>query len=77
MRASIAGTLATMGCGVPYAFAAKMAWPERPVVAFIGDGAFQMNGMNGLITLSQYWKRWSDPRFVVCVLHNNDLNQVT
>lgn len=77
MRASIAGTLATMGCGVPYAFAAKMAWPERPVVAFIGDGAFQMNGMNGLITLGQYWKRWDDPRFVVCVLHNNDLNQVT
>ncbi len=77
MRASLAGNLATMGCGVPYAFAAKMAHPDRPVAAFIGDGAFQMNGMNGLITIAQYWERWEDPRLVVCVLHNNDLNQVT
>lgn len=77
MRASLAGNLATMGCGIPYAFAAKMAHPDRPVAAFVGDGAFQMNGMNGLITISQYMDRWDDGRMVICVLHNNDLNQVT
>lgn len=77
MRASLSGTLATMGPGVPYAIAAKFAFPSRPVVAMVGDGAMQMNGINGLITISQYWQRWADPRLVVMVLHNNDLNQVT
>jgi pyruvate dehydrogenase (quinone) len=47
------------------------------VFALVGDGAFQMNGMNELITISKYWERWSDPRLVVLVLHNDDLNQVT
>jgi pyruvate dehydrogenase (quinone) len=37
----------------------------------------QMNGINGLITASKYWKEWSDPRLVVLVLNNRDLNQVT
>src|SRR3954449_10034127 len=77
MMGSLSGTLATMGPGVPYAVAAKFAHPHRPVFALIGDGAFQMNGMNELITVAKYWERWSDPRFVVLVLHNNDLNQVT
>jgi pyruvate dehydrogenase (quinone) len=77
MRGSLSGTLATMGCGMPYAIAAKMNHPGRPVLALVGDGAMQMNGINELITVSQYWKRWSDPRFAVMVLHNNDLNQVT
>lgn len=77
MRASLSGNLATMGCGVPYAIGAKFAHPDRPVIAMIGDGAFQMNGMNELITIAQYWKRWTDPRLIVLVLHNNDLNQVT
>ena len=77
MRASLSGTLATMGPGVPYAIAAKFAHPDRPVIALIGDGAFQMNGMNELITISQYWKRWSDPRLIILVLNNQDLNQVT
>ncbi|MGQ0815002.1 MAG: thiamine pyrophosphate-requiring protein [Gemmatimonadota bacterium] len=77
MRASLSGTLATMGSGVPYAIAAKFAYPERAVIALVGDGAMQMNGMNELITISQYWKRWSDPRLIVLVLHNNDLNMVT
>jgi len=77
MSASVSGTLASMGCAVPYAVAAKFARPERPVVAFVGDGAFQMNGMNELLTVAKYWQRWSDPRLVVCVFVNGDLNQVT
>jgi pyruvate dehydrogenase (quinone) len=77
MRGSLSGTLATMGPGVPYALAAKFAHPQRPVLALVGDGAFQMNGMNELLTVAKYWERWSDPRFVVLVLHNDDLNQVT
>jgi pyruvate dehydrogenase (quinone) len=77
MMGSLSGTLATMGPGMPYAIGAKFAYPERPVFALVGDGAFQMNGMNELITVAKYWERWSDPRFVVLVLHNDDLNQVT
>jgi pyruvate dehydrogenase (quinone) len=66
-----------MGPGVPYAIAAKFAHPDRPVIALVGDGAMQMNGMNELITIAKYWKEWSDPRLVVLVLNNRDLNQVT
>ena len=77
MRGSLSGTLATMGAGVPYAIGAKFAHPDRPVVALVGDGAMQMNGMAELITLAKYYDLWSDPRCVICVLHNNDLNQVT
>ncbi|XVV01672.1 thiamine pyrophosphate-requiring protein [Actinosynnema sp. CA-248983] len=77
MRGSLSGTLATMGAGVPYAIGAKFAHPDRPVVALVGDGAMQMNGLAELITLARYYEEWSDRRCVVCVLHNNDLNQVT
>jgi pyruvate dehydrogenase (quinone) len=77
MRGSLSGTLATMGPGVPYAIGAKFAHPDRPVVALIGDGAMQMNGLAELITIARYQKLWQDPRLVVCVFHNNDLNQVT
>jgi pyruvate dehydrogenase (quinone) len=77
MKASLSGGLATMGCGVPYAIAAKFAYPDRPALALIGDGAFQMNGMNELITIAKYWDRWTDPRLIVLVLHNDDLNMVT
>jgi pyruvate dehydrogenase (quinone) len=77
MMGSLSGTLATMGPGVPYAIAAKFAHPNRPVIALVGDGAFQMNGMNELITIAKYRHRWSDQRLIVLVLHNNDLNQVT
>jgi len=77
MRSSLSGTLATMGPGMPYAIGAKFAHPKRPVFTLVGDGAFQMNGMNELITVAKYWERWADPRFVVMVLHNDDLNQVT
>jgi pyruvate dehydrogenase (quinone) len=77
MMASLSGNLATMGPGVPYAVAAKFAWPERTVIAFVGDGAMQMMGNNELITIAKYWKKWRDPRLVVTVLNNRDLNQVT
>jgi pyruvate dehydrogenase (quinone) len=77
MRGSLSGTLATMGPAVPYAIGAKWAYPDRPAIAFSGDGAMQMNGMAELITIKRYWRQWTDPRLIVAVLHNNDLNQVT
>lgn len=77
MRGSLSGTLATMGPGVPYAVGAKFAHPDRPVLALVGDGAMQMNGMAELLTIKRYQSTWSDPRLVVCVFHNGDLNQVT
>jgi pyruvate dehydrogenase (quinone) len=75
--ASLSGTLATMGPGVPYAIAAKFCHPRRPAVALVGDGAMQMNGMAEMITAQKYFHRWEDPRLVVLVLNNQDLNQVT
>lgn len=77
MMASVSGGLASMGCAVPYAVAAKFAHPERVAIAAVGDGAMQMNGINELITISKYWREWSDPRLVVIVLNNKDLNFVT
>jgi pyruvate dehydrogenase (quinone) len=77
MRGTLSGTLATMGPGVPYAIGAKFAHPDRPAIALVGDGAMQMNGMAELITIKRYAERWEDPRLIVAVLHNNDLNQVT
>ncbi|OBK74641.1 thiamine pyrophosphate-requiring protein [Mycobacterium sp. 1274761.0] len=77
MRASVSGTLATMGCGVPYAIGAKFAHPDRPVIALVGDGAMQMNGLAELLTIRRYREHWADQRLVICVFHNNDLNQVT
>jgi pyruvate dehydrogenase (quinone) len=77
MMASLSGGLATMGSGVPYAIAAKFAHPGRAVVAMVGDGAMQMNGLNELITIVKYWRRWSDPRLIILVLNNRDLNLVT
>jgi pyruvate dehydrogenase (quinone) len=79
MEASLSGTLATMGAGTPYAIAARFAYPDRPVIAVVGDGAFQMNGMNGLITVKRYMSRLmeSGAPFIFCVFNNQDLNQVT
>jgi pyruvate dehydrogenase (quinone) len=77
MMGSLSGTLATMGAGVPYAIAAKFAHPQRPVIALVGDGAMQMNGINELITIAKYRDRWPDQRLVILVLNNRDLNQVT
>ncbi|HYU26322.1 MAG TPA: thiamine pyrophosphate-requiring protein [Thermoanaerobaculia bacterium] len=77
MMGSLSGNLATMGPGVPYAIAAKFAFPSKVAIACVGDGAFQMNGMNEMITIAKYWQEWSDPRLIVCVLKNRDLNMVT
>jgi pyruvate dehydrogenase (quinone) len=77
MKGSVSGTLATMGCAVPYAIAAKFVSPGRPVIALVGDGAMQMNGLCELITISKYWREWEDPRLVVMVLNNRDLAYVT
>jgi pyruvate dehydrogenase (quinone) len=77
MRAALSGTLATMCPGVPYAFAAKMAHPDRPVIAALGDGAMQMLGINALIDIAARWESWSNRQMVILVLHNDDLNQVT
>lgn len=76
-RASLSGGLACMGAAVPYAIAAKFAVPEKPVVALVGDGAMQMNNMAELITVQKYWQQWQDPRLIICVFNNQDLNQVT
>jgi pyruvate dehydrogenase (quinone) len=77
MMGSLSGGLASMGAAVPYAIAAKFAHPQRPVIALVGDGAMQMSNMAELITIQKYWKRWADPRLIVMVLNNEDLNQVT
>lgn len=77
MKASLSGGLASLGAGTPYAVAAKMAYPDRTVIACMGDGAMQMNGLNVMITIGKYWQQWSNPRLIVLVLNNRDLNQVT
>jgi len=77
MKWSLSGGLATMGSAVPYAIAAKFAFPDRVAIALTGDGAMQMNGINELITVTRYWKQWADPRIVFYVANNGDLNQVT
>ncbi len=77
MMCSLSGTLATMGPGTPYAIGAKFAYPDRVVIALVGDGAMQMNGNAELITAAKYYKEWKDPRLIVLVLNNRDLNQVT
>jgi len=77
MMGSLSGGLATMGSALPYALTAKMAHPGRPVIALVGDGAMQMLGINGLITVAREWRNWADPRLVVMVLNNGDLNMVT
>jgi pyruvate dehydrogenase (quinone) len=77
MMGSLSGSLATMGPAVPYAIAAKFAYPDRVPIALTGDGAMQMNGLNELITVEKYWKKWSDPRLIFLVLNNRDLNQVS
>ncbi|HEX3926409.1 MAG TPA: thiamine pyrophosphate-requiring protein [Gemmatimonadales bacterium] len=77
MAASLSGTLATMGSAVPYAIAAKFAHPERVVIALSGDGAMQMIGNQALLTVARHWREWADPRLIVMVLNNRDLNMVT
>lgn len=76
-KGSLAGLLLSMGGGMPYAIGAKMANPDRPLLAMIGDGAMQMNGINELITVKRYWERWGNRSFVVLVLNNRDLSYVS
>src|SRR5438132_3654555 len=77
MMGSLSGNLATMGPGVPYVIAAKFAFPDRVAIACVGDGAFQVNGMNELVTVAKYWREWGDQRLVSFVLAIRDLNMVT
>jgi pyruvate dehydrogenase (quinone) len=77
MMSSVSGSLATMGSAVPYALAAKLAFPDRVAIGIAGDGAMQMSGINSLIDVSKYWRQWRDPRLVILVLNNRDLNYVT
>jgi pyruvate dehydrogenase (quinone) len=77
MMCSLSGGLASMGAAVPYAIAAKLAHPDRPVIALVGDGAMQMNNMAELITVAKYWREWKNPRWICGVFNNEDLNQVT
>jgi pyruvate dehydrogenase (quinone) len=77
MMASLSGGLATMGCAIPYALAAKLAFPDRFAVALIGDGAMQMSGMSALIDVAKYWREWRDPRLMMIVFNNRDLSYVT
>jgi len=77
MMCSLSGGLASMGAAVPYAIAAKFAFPDRPVIAMVGDGAMQMNNMAELVTVAKYWRDWPNPVWVCNVFNNQDLNQVT
>jgi pyruvate dehydrogenase (quinone) len=77
MKCSLSGGLASMGAAVPYAIAAKFAYPQRPVIALVGDGAMQMNNMAELITVAKYWRQWENPTWICAVFNNEDLNQVT
>ena len=77
MAAHLSSTLASMGSAMPYAVAAKLAHPDRLVVALLGDGAMQMNGLNELVTIAQHWRHWDDKRLPILVLDNGDLNEVT
>jgi pyruvate dehydrogenase (quinone) len=77
MLGDLSGRLATMLAAMPYAVAAKFAYPDRSVVCTIGDGAFQMLGMNELITVKKYLERWENKQLVIVVLHNDDLTQVS
>jgi len=73
----LSGRRASMLAAMPYAEAAKFAYSDRTVVCTIGDGAFQMLGMNELITIKKYMQQWDNPQFIILVLHNNDLTQVS
>ena len=45
--------LGTMGCGLPGALAAKLAYPDRQAIAIVGDGGFSM-GMQDFVTAVKY-----------------------
>ena len=67
---SCSGTLATMACGLPYAIAAAVAYPDRPVYCIIGDGGLSML-MGELITIAAY-----KLNIKIIVIKNNTLGQI-
>jgi pyruvate dehydrogenase (quinone)/pyruvate oxidase len=67
---SCSGNLATMACGLPYAIAAQIAYPDRMVVAFVGDGGFSML-MAELATCVKY-----ELPVKIVVIKNNYLGQI-
>src|SRR5437764_455130 len=71
MKAGISGTLATMGCAVPYAVGAKFAFPDRPVIAAVGDGAMQMTGHGALIDIAPHAEALSNHE-CLCHVHDRD-----
>jgi pyruvate dehydrogenase (quinone) len=77
MTGDLSGRLATMLAAMPYAVAAKFAHSDRSVICTIGDGAFQMLGMNELITVKKYLDEWDNKQLIIMVLHNDDLTQVS
>ncbi len=67
---ALSGNLATMACGLPYSIAAKLAYPDRQSIAFVGDGAFTML-MGEMATAVKY-----NLPIVVVILKNNVLGQI-
>src|SRR6476620_4995497 len=70
MKFSVSGTLASMACGLPYALAAQVAYPERQCIAFVGDGGFSML-MADFVTAVKYQL---PVKFVI--IKNNTLGQI-
>src|SRR5579883_98361 len=67
---SVSGTMASMACGLPYAIAAQVAYPERECVAFVGDGGFSML-MAEFMTCVKY-----QLPVKVVIIKNNTLGQI-
>jgi pyruvate dehydrogenase (quinone) len=70
MKFSVSGTLASMACGLPYAIAAQIAFPERQCVAFVGDGGLTML-MGEFATAVQY-----NLPIKIIVIKNNTLGMI-
>jgi pyruvate dehydrogenase (quinone)/pyruvate oxidase len=67
---SCSGNLSTMACALPYAIAAKLAYPDRQSIAFIGDGGFTML-MGEFLTAVKY-----QLPITVVIIKNNTLGQI-
>ena len=70
MKFSLSGTLATMACGLPYAIAAQIAFPDRQCIAFVGDGGFTML-MGEFATAVQY-----NLPIKIIIIKNNTLGMI-
>jgi pyruvate dehydrogenase (quinone) len=70
MKFSLSGTLASMACGLPYAIAAQIAYPESQSIAFVGDGGFSML-MAEFATAVQY-----NLPIKVIIIKNNTLGMI-